>query len=131
MLAACVWDYAEGMQFLRIFWEAALELDAGAAELDERQRFPICHPEALVEVLEGAGLERVVSQALEIATIFPDFEDFWSPFLGGTGSAPTYLGTLHLTAQEQLRLRLKQRLAPDGGGPLQLTARAWAVRGFL
>ena len=131
MLAACVWDYAEGMQFLRIFWEVAVELDAGAAELDERRRFPICPPEALGEVLEVAGLERVDSQALEIATVFPDFDSFWAPFLGGTGSAPTYLGSLHPTAREELRLLLKQRLAPDVDGPLQLSARAWAARGFL
>ena len=24
MLAAYVWDYAEGMQFLRVFWEVAV-----------------------------------------------------------------------------------------------------------
>jgi len=130
MLAACVWDYAEGMQFLRIFWETAVEMDSEAAELDERRRFPICQPEALVELLECAGLERVDSQALEIATVFPDFDSFWAPFLGGTGSAPTYVGSLHPTAREKLRLRLKQRLVPDGDGPIQLTARAWAVRGF-
>lgn len=131
MLAACVWDYADGMQFLRIFWEVAVEMDSEAAKLDERRRFPICQPEALVELLEGAGLERVDSQALEIDTVFPDFDSYWAPFLGGTGAAPTYVGSLHPTAREQLRLRLKQRLAPAGGGPLQLTARAWAVRGFL
>ncbi len=108
-----------------------MELDTGAAELDERRRFPICQPEALVELLEDAGLERVNSQALEIATVFPDFDNFWAPFLGGTGSAPTYVGSLHPTAREKLRLRLKQRLAPDGDGPLQLSARAWAARGFL
>jgi len=131
MLAAYVWDYAEGMQFLRIFWEAAVELDPAAAGLDEGQRFPICHPQALTDLLEGAGLDLVESRALEIDTPFPDFESYWAPFLGGTGSAPTYLASLHPTAREQLRLRLREQLSPAADGSIPLTARAWAVRGFL
>jgi len=130
-LAAYVWDYAEGMQFLRIFWEAAVELDSRAADQDERQRFPLCHPDSLVDLLEREGLDLVDSEALEIATPFPDFDSYWAPFLGGTGPAPSYVASLHPTAREELRLRLRQRFAPTADGPVRLTARAWAVRGFL
>ena len=59
MLAAYVWDYSDGMQFLRIFWEVVVELDPGASDLDERQRFPLCHQDALIDLLERAGLDRV------------------------------------------------------------------------
>lgn len=131
MLAAYVWDYAEGMQFLRIFWEEAVDLDPLAAELDERQRFPLCQPDALVNLLGGAGLGLVDSRAMEIAMPFPDFNSYWAPFLGGTGPAPAYVSSLHPKAREQLRLNLRQRLTPSGNGPFQLTARAWAVRGYL
>lgn len=131
MLAAYVWDYAEGMQFLRLFWDAAVDLDPAAADLDEGHRFPICHPEALADMLEGAGLNSVETHALEIDTPFPDFESYWAPFLGGTGSAPTYVVSLHPTAREQLRLRLREQLSPAADGSIQLTARAWAVRGCL
>ena len=31
--AAYVWDYAEGMAMLRLFWDAAVALDPAAAEL--------------------------------------------------------------------------------------------------
>ena len=130
MLAAYVWDYAEGMHFLRIFWETAVELDPAAADLDERKRFPICHPDALVGLLQGAGLDLVTAGALEIDTPFPDFNNYWAPFLGGTGPAPSYVGSLHPTAREQLRLRLKQRLNPAGDSSILLTARAWAVCGI-
>ena len=41
VVGAYVWDYAEGMQFLRAFWDAAVELDAAAAPLDEGVRFPV------------------------------------------------------------------------------------------
>jgi len=130
-LAAYVWDYGEGMQFLRIFWEAAVELDSRAAEVDERERFPLCHRDAMADLLEGEGLELVDSRALEIATSFPDFDGYWTPFLGGTGPAPSYVDSLHPTAREQLRLRLRERLAPTADAPIQLIARAWAVRGVV
>ena len=129
-LAAYVWDYAEGMQFLRIFWEVAAELDPRAAELDEGQRFPLCHRDALVDLLECEGLESVDASALEIDTPFPDFDSYWAPFLGGTGSGPTYVSSLSATAREELMLRLRQRLTQEAGTPIHLTARAWSVRGI-
>ena len=131
MLAAYVWDYADGLQFLRIFWEAALELNSQAADLDERQRFPLCQRDALMHMLEDEGFVLVDAQALDIATPFADFDDYWTPFLGGTGPAPTYVASLRPTARERLRLLLKQRLAPTADGPILLTARAWAVRGHV
>jgi SAM-dependent methyltransferase len=130
LLAAYVWDYAEGMQFLRIFWEVAVELDSHAADLEERHRFPLCRPDALMDLLKRESLVSVDSRALEIAMTFPDFDSYWAPFLGGTGPAPSYVGSLHPIARERLRLRLRQRLVPAGEGPVQLTARAWAVRGI-
>lgn len=47
LIAGYVWDYAEGMGLIRAFWDAAVELDPAAADLDEGQRFRICQPEAL------------------------------------------------------------------------------------
>ena len=129
-LAASVWDYAEGMQFLRIFWDVAVELDSRAAELHEGQRFPLCHRDALVDLLESQELESVEATALEIDTPFPDFDSYWAPFLGGTGPAPAYVGSLSATARAELKLRLRQRLIQDAGTPMRLSARAWAVRGI-
>jgi hypothetical protein len=37
--------------------------------------------------LEG-GLTDVESAGLEVDTRFPDFEDYWRPFLRGQGPAP-------------------------------------------
>jgi SAM-dependent methyltransferase len=129
MLAAYVWDYAEGMQFLRIFWDEAVALDPSAAQLDEGRRFPLCRLDRLTQLFEQAGLETVEARAFEITTIFPDFDAYWSPFLGGTGPAPSYVDSLDKEARGQLRLRLKQRLAPSADGSIRLTARALGVRG--
>lgn len=130
-LAAYVWDYAEGMEFLRIFWEVAVALDPAASILDERYRFPICRQDALAGLLERAGFYSIESHALEITTPFPDFESYWTPFLGATGPAPSYVSSLSPSQREQLRLRLNERLSPGGGGMFQLTARALAVCGTL
>jgi len=39
VVAAYVWDYAEGMQLMRRFWDAAIALDPKVAELDESPAF--------------------------------------------------------------------------------------------
>ncbi len=39
-VAAYVWDYAEGMELIRTFSDAAVALDPAAADLDEARRFP-------------------------------------------------------------------------------------------
>ncbi len=46
-VGAYVWDYAQGMEFLRYFWDPAVVVEPAAAELDEGRRFPICRPQAL------------------------------------------------------------------------------------
>jgi SAM-dependent methyltransferase len=131
MIAAYVWDYAEGMPFLYAFWEEAIALDTRAAALNQRELFPLCHPRVLVNLFEQAGLEQVESHGLEISMPFDDFDSYWTPFLGGTGPAPSYVSSLDPAAREQLRLRLRQRLTPSEDRPFQLSARAWAVRGYL
>ena len=81
------------MQFLRYFWDAAIRVEPGAAELDEGQRFPICAPEALEKLFEEAGAREVRSVGLEVTTVFSGFDDYWRPFLGGTGPAPSFIAS--------------------------------------
>jgi trans-aconitate methyltransferase len=90
LVAAYVWDYAGNMQLMRHFWDAAVALDPQALALDEGRRFPICQPQPLAELFRTAGLSAVEVRAIEIATDFQDFDDYWSPFLGGQGPAPSY-----------------------------------------
>jgi SAM-dependent methyltransferase len=128
VIAAYVWDYAEGMEFLQVFWEAAGALDSRAIELDEGRRFPLCRPSALSSVFRVAGLSNVETHAIEITTEFSTFDDYWRPFLQGTGPAPSYVASLESHERERLRLRLQQRLS-TGEGSIRLRARAWGVRG--
>jgi SAM-dependent methyltransferase len=102
-VGAYVWDYGEGMQFLRCFWDAAAALDPTAAVQDEGRRFPLCRPEALSVLFERAGLTDVAVEALAVPTQFAGFDDFWTPFLRGTGPAPSYAASLSREGQATLR----------------------------
>ncbi|HKP56297.1 MAG TPA: methyltransferase [Polyangiales bacterium] len=129
-IAAYVWDYADGMEFLRHFWTEVVALDPNAAALDEGKRFGVWQPPALAALFRDAGLERVETASLEIPTDFESFEDYWSPFLGGSGPAPGYVATLDATARERLKRGLEQRLPKAQDGHIRLRARAFAVRGI-
>jgi hypothetical protein len=127
-VALYVWDYAGEMQMTRCFWEAAIAVSPQDAKLTQAERFPICRPEPLRALFEGVGLRAVDTRSIDIPTVFRDFDDYWSPFLGRQGSAPTYLASVDDGVRERIRATLEARLAPRGG-PIRLIARAWAVRG--
>jgi len=131
VVAAYVWDYAERMELMRWFWDAAGDLDPVAAELDERDRFAEFTPEALTWRFAGAGLLDVETTGIEIPTVFRDFDDYWTPFLGGQGVAPAYAMMLDESARGQLRERLRKLLPVEDDGTIRLVARAWAVRGTV
>ncbi|HEX7744663.1 MAG TPA: class I SAM-dependent methyltransferase [Micromonosporaceae bacterium] len=131
MAAAYVWDYAEGMAMMRYFWDAAAEIDPAAGELDEGRRFPLCRPEPLRDLWADAGLTDVAVEAMELPTVFADFDDYWRPFLGGQGPAPGYVMSLPDEHRRQLGDLLRARLPTNPDGSIPLTARAWAVRGRL
>ena len=128
-VAAYVWDYAEGMEFLRIFWEEAASLHAGADAVDERRRFPLCRQSALGALFSDAGLAQVETASIEIPTDFAGFDDYWSPFLRGTGPAPGYVMSLDPSTRALLEQRLRARFPTRGDGLIHLRARAWAARG--
>jgi SAM-dependent methyltransferase len=128
-VAAYVWDYAGHVQFMRRFWDAAVALDPAARDKDEGVRFPVCRPAPLRELFAAAGFAEVSVAALDIATPFKDFDDYWAPFLKGIGPAPGYCASLGESARSALRERLRQTLPTDPDGRILLAARAWAVRG--
>jgi SAM-dependent methyltransferase len=129
IVSACVWDYAGRMEFLRRFWDSAAVLDPKARDLDEGSRFQICRPDALEALFRGGGLREVTCESIEITTRFSNFDDFWNPFLGRTGPAPSYVASLESRQREALRNHLEHSLPRGPDGAICLTARAWAVRG--
>ncbi len=130
LVAAYVWDYAGDMQFMRHFWDAAAALDPGAIELDEGRRFSLCQPDALGKLFKSAGLQHMQGRPIDVPTTFRDFDEYWSPFLGGQGPAPSYLMSLSEEHSLTLRERIHASLPFASDGSIPLIARAWAVRGY-
>lgn len=130
VVALYVWDYAGKMQMMRHFWNAAIALDPAARELDEGRRFPICSPDALTDLFENASLFDVQARPIDIAADFKNFDDYWSPFLGGQGPAPGYVMSLSEKRRSQLRERINNSLPFALDGSITLVMRAWAVKGM-
>ncbi len=124
-VSAAVWDYSDGMRMLRVFFDAAGELDPAAKAVDEKD-MPLCKKGELGQLWRSGGLSRVEEKALEFEMAFPTFEDYWTPFLQGQGPAGRYVAGLDTAGRKALENRLRERLK----APITLLARAWAVRGY-
>ncbi len=128
-VALYVWDYAGHMQVMRYFFDAANALDPRAREFDDGVQAPVCRPGPLAALFAKAGLAEVTVQAIDIPAAFASFDDYWAPFLGGTGSAPKYCMSLSEKARADLRDVVRGRLPVGPDGEILLAIRAWAVRG--
>lgn len=131
IVGAYVWDYAGEMQMMRHFWNAAVALDQSAASLDEGHRFPVCHPEPLADLFRRAGVNDVTVRPIDVPTIFRNFDDYWTPFLGGQAPAPGYCMSLPEDRRSALCDRIRANLPIKSDGSIHLIARAWAVRGTV
>lgn len=130
MIAVYVWDYGGRMQLLRHFWNAAVALDPTAYDLDEGRRFSNCKPGPLAEQFKKVGLFDVRAAPIDVQTEFKSFEDYWEPFLGGQGPAPSYTASLDTEQKAALRDRIRAGLTVAVDGTISLIARAWAVCGI-
>ncbi|MGZ5398560.1 MAG: class I SAM-dependent methyltransferase [Nocardioides sp.] len=117
-VATAVWDYGEGMEMLRRFWDAARAIRTDAP--DE------AHPAALGGVgelagfLTAAGFETVAEGTLRVESTYDDAGEVWQGFLLGVGPAGTWCLSLTEDEREALRREFLGRL-PDSG-PVTLTA---------
>ena len=130
IVAGYVWDYAEGMQMMRHFWDAAVALDPKVSDIDEVKRFPHSRPEPLKGLFQDAGFQQVEVIPIEVPTNFRDFDDYWSPFLGGQGPAPSYAMSLSEDARSNLREKIRAGLPIQSDGSIHLRARAWGIKGI-
>ena len=93
-VAAYVWDYAGGMQLLRVFWDAAVDLDPAARPLDEgaapafqcagRRRCAACSRTQACATLEW--------RPIEVPTTFTSFDDLLAAVPGRAGAGARLRG---------------------------------------
>ncbi|MGW7681984.1 class I SAM-dependent methyltransferase [Kribbella sp. NPDC054772] len=128
-VAVYVWDYADGMQLMRYFFDAMVEVRPQDREYDEGRRFTFCTEEGLKGLFSAAGFDAVRTREIVVPTVFASFDDYWQPFLGGQGVAPAYLRSLAEPDHLALRDAVRARLPIEADGSIKLTARAWAAAG--
>lgn len=131
VVAAAVWDYGDGMQMLRVFWDEAVALDPTIAPRDERT-MPLCRRGELAGLWRANGLTQIEDQGITIDLRFLSFDDYWHPFLGGQGPAGAYVASLPQPHVSALEARIRSRLlSSKHDRPFTLQARAWAVKGTV
>ena len=122
-VVACTWDFGDGMEMLRTYWESARAVDGAA---DSERSFGT--REELDELWRSAGLEGTQVEALEVASSYADFDELWDAFLLGVGPSGQFLLSRDPETQEAIRDEYHRRLG-EPEGRFELTGRAWAVRG--
>ena len=128
-VAAYVWDYAEGMEFLRLLLGRGGRAGPWRSCPPRRRRFPLCREPALAALFRSAGLAQVETHALDIPTEFATFDDYWTPFLRGTGPAPSYVASLGSAGPRGAERAARTTPPAERDGRIRLRARSWAVRG--
>jgi hypothetical protein len=84
--------------------------------------------EAMRELWAAAGLQAIETREIAISRSFTDFEDFWSQSTL-TGSTRPMLAAMQQADIEQLKARVRARMAADAQGRITHSARANAIKG--
>lgn len=127
-VAACVWDFADGMEMLRAFWDAALSIDAGAP--DEARTLRFGRQGEIADLLVCAGLGHIEESTLHVSSTYASFDDLWNGFLAGVGPAGSYCAGLDAARRQRLRSALSARLGSPSG-PFTLGAVARCAVGHV
>ena len=123
LVAASVWDHADGGSPLSTFWRAARDLDPAAPD---ESRLPGAARGQLQRLSEAADWVDIVESALAVDVRHPGFDEWWEPFTLGVGPAGAYVAGLSDAARGELRARCRDAV-PDGS--FVVRAKAWLVVG--
>ena len=125
VVAACMWDVAEGMTMFRIMRTAAESV------VPDR---PVAHPLTgtregdIGELLRAQGLVDVEEGVVSASADYDDFDDWWEPFTFGIGPHSGNLKALTDEQRAAVRESCREQLG-NPSGPFTLPARAWFARG--
>lgn len=126
-VSACVWDFDGGMEMLRCFWDAALEIDPAAPDEAGTMRFG--RAGEIAQLFESAGMVEVAESTLRVSSSYRSFDELWNGFLAGVGPAGSYCVSLPDDDRRRLRTALFRRLGePTGSFALGAVARAAVAR---
>jgi len=127
VVSACVWDFADGMEMLRGFWDAALAIDPAAP--DEARTLRFGRPGEIADLFAATGMADVVESTLRVTSTYSSFDELWAGFLAGVGPAGAYCVALADEDRGRLRDELFRRFgSPVGSFTLAAVARCAVAR---
>lgn len=128
VLSAAVWEFEQGMEMLRAFWDAALVVDPDAP--DEARTLRFGRRGEVAALFESAGLHDVEETTLSVTSTYAGFDELWAGLLAGIGPAGAYCVGLPEERRQALRAALFERLDSPAGA-VTLQAVAIAARGTV
>jgi SAM-dependent methyltransferase len=78
----------------------------------------------------GAGLDRIETREITVQRTFADFDDFWNTMLLGASIKAT-IATMTPVHLEEVKEKVRTRLAADHSDPITTSARANAIKGHV
>jgi SAM-dependent methyltransferase len=108
VVAASVWNFADGMEMLRHFWGAALTVVPDAP--DEARTLRFGREGELSELLTHAGFTDVHETTLSVSSTYQNVDELWDGFMAGIGPAGAFCVLLPSTEQLRVRSELNRRL---------------------
>ncbi len=124
VVAACVWDHAEGEGPLSSFWAVVRDQDPNA---EDESALAGTREGQLTQLFTAAGLRQIDAQTLVVGVEHRSFEEWWEPFTLGVGPAGAYVASRSQEERAALRERCRRALP---AAPFVMTARSWAARGL-
>jgi ubiquinone/menaquinone biosynthesis C-methylase UbiE len=89
----------------------------------------ISRREAMQDLWEKAGLESIDTQVIRIPVVYSDFDDFWDSNTVLIGPQGKLIAGMSMSAREQLRTDLRDRLPTASDGRIVYESFANAVKG--
>lgn len=131
-IAACQWDFRDGMPMMAIFWDVARALAPDLVAAYQAKSGPTRN-EDLMELARrwtAAGLSNVKAARLEFTMPFHSFEEFWTPFMSGATPLSAFAARVNRAANGELETLYQKRLRTvRADGSFEFAARALAVSG--
>ena len=126
-VAACTWDYRDGMTMLRAYWDAAPR-SRTRARVRRGEEHALRDGRGADALWRAVGLGGSGRRRARRHRRYEDFDDLWAPFPSGIGPAGAFCASLDPeTAAGPARGALGRLGDPEG--PFELSARAWSAVG--
>ena len=123
VVAACVWDFAGGRAPQSLFFAALGSVVTG---IDDESHRVGARKGDLGGLLRDAGCTAVEETELTVETVYPAFDEWWTPYTYGVSPAGSQLAALPDLERDEVRARCAELLPR---APFTISATAWSARG--